>query len=261
MTEDQYNEMLRLLLADIEAMAPLVFPHGIPVAEANIRMLASFMRRWLVDGDLQKILSVTQSTANFNVLGNSQAVKYADESHVFRYFLTGGIRMKSGPVQYLYESPLKLEEIDLSFVKQGRIRLPLKKFLSQRRLMHEGQWFTAEEIIRFVANKLGGNHTDFVREGIWEKLDAANRWLAYGGPQVSEPPPGTEIYLIFEPDSDEVIGGVHLELIAIAASFVQMEIDNQPLQKMISKSTWRSLVKKVFSRKSRVTMVDFRTER
>lgn len=71
--------------------------------------------------------------------------------------------------------------IDRTFVHEGRIRLPLKKFLAQPRLFYDGKWFNTGQILRFVANKLGGNHIDFDRAGEWERLDAANAFMSMLG--------------------------------------------------------------------------------
>lgn len=229
LTEVAYNELARVLFADIHALVPLVFPHRRPVSEAHIRMSAVIMRRWLVDGDLKKLLSPLRQSALFKVQGNSRAKAYADGSGALRYYLTGGIMADGRPVSHIYESPLAEHEVDRSFVREQRVRLPLKRFLSQPRLLHEGRWFNTEQILRFVANKLGGNHLDFERSGEWARLDTANAFMRYGGPHLARAPDGCEVYLVLEPTSDEVIGGVHLEAIAAAAAFVQMEIDGVQL--------------------------------
>jgi hypothetical protein len=224
LSEDQYDELSCMLLADIRALVPLIFPYRKPISEAHIRMAAAIMRRWLVDGDLKTLLSPLRQTALFSVQGNAQVKTYADRSSAFRYYLTAGIMANGRPIRHIYESEFPPDKIDQSLLSEGCVRLPLKKFLAQPRLFYQGRWFNTEQILRFVANKLGGNHLDFDRTGEWERLDAANAFMRYGGPDLATAPVGSELYLILEPDSDEVIGGVHLEVIAAAAAFVQMEI-------------------------------------
>lgn len=256
LNDDQYNEMARLLVADIRALVPLVFPHNTPVSEANIRLMAVLMRRWLVHGDLKRLLAPLKLPALFDVQANSAARAYGARTSSFRYFLTAGVMMDGRPVTYIYDSPKRSDEIDRSFMREGRANLTLKKFLAQPRLFFEDQWFTTEEILRFVANKLGGNHVDFDRSGQWEKLDAANRYMAYGGPNLTTPPYGTEVYLILEPKSHEIIGGVHLEVVAAAASFVQMTIAGEQLFYLKTESRLIGRLRKYLRRRPAATMVE-----
>ncbi|MGT2515622.1 hypothetical protein ACVOMT_16560 [Sphingomonas panni] len=257
MLEDaEYDELARVLHGDIETMVPLTFPHGRPVTEAHARLLAVIMRRWLVDGDLKKLLAPLRQSALFDVQGNSRAKAYADRSAAFRYYLTGGIMVQGRPVRHIYESPLPENEVKRDFVHEHHVRLPLKKFLAQPRLYHEGHWFNTEQILRFVANKLGGNHLDFDRTGEWAKLDAANKFMRYGGPARAAPPPGCEVYLILEPSSDEIIGGVHLEVIAAAAAFVQLEIGGVQLCKLQTEKSLIGKFRDLFRRPLTFSMIE-----
>lgn len=251
LSDSEYDELARVLLADIRTLVPLAFPHGRPVSEAHIRLLAVIMRRWLVDGDLKKLLAPLRQSALFEVQGNSEAKAYADQSNAFRYYLTAGVMAEGRPIRHIYESPLVESAVDLRFLREGRIRLPLKKFLAQPRLYYDGQWFSTEQILRFVANKLGGNHLDFDRSGEWAKLDAANAFMRYGGPDLAAPPDGCEVYLILEPASDEIIGGVHLEVIAAAAAFAQMEIDGIQLCKLQNEQSLIGRLRKIFRKRRR----------
>lgn len=256
LSDAQYEELARLLLADMRVLVPLAFPHNTPVSEAHIRLMAVTMRRWLVDGDLQKLLAPLRQSALFDVQGNSRVKEYSSTNGVFRYYLTAGIKANGRPVSHIYESQLPEGAVDRSFMTEGRTRLPLKKFLSQPRLYHEGHWFSAGQILRFVANKLGGNHLDFDRSGEWARLDAANAFMRYGGPALAEPPEGSELYMILEPASDEVIGGVHLEVIAAASSFVQMEIGGHQLCTLTSEASLIGQLRWLFRRRLEYRLVD-----
>lgn len=256
LNEARYDELVRLLLADIRVLVPLVFPHNQPVSEAHIRLVAVTMRRWLVDGDLQKLLTPLRQSALFEVQGNEQARTYASNTSAFRYYLTAGLMANGRPVSHIYESQLSETAVDRRFMHEGRTRVTLKKFLAQPRLFHNGHWFNTGQILRFVANKLGGNHLDFDRSGEWARLDAANDFMRYGGPELVEPPEGSEIYLILEPNSDEVIGGVHLEVIAAAASFVQMEIGGEQLCTLRTEKTLIGQLRKLFRSQPDIRMVE-----
>lgn len=256
LTDGQYDELARILAADIETLVPLAFPHGRPVSEAHIRIMATTMRRWLVDGDLKKLLAPLRRAALFDVQGNAQAKAYADRTGAFRYYLTAGVKADGRPISHIYESQLPEEAVNRDFVREGRIRLPLRKFLAQPRLLHAGHWFTTEQILRFVANKLGGNHLDFDRQGEWARLEAANAFMRYGGPPLAEPPPGCEVYLRLEPKSAEIIGGVHLEVIAAAASFAQMEIDGIQLCTLRTHRSLMGWLRKLLRPRPDIQMVE-----
>ncbi len=256
LSDSEYDELARVLLADIRTLVPLAFPHGRPVSEAHIRLLAVIMRRWLVDGDLKKLLAPLRQSALFEVQGNSQAKAYADRSNAFRYYLTAGIMAEGRPIRHIYESPLFESAVDRSFLTEGRIRLPLKKFLAQPRLYYDGHWFSTEQILRFVANKLGGNHLDFDRTGEWAKLDVANAFMRYGGPDLAALPDGCEAYFVFEPASDEIIGGLHLEVIAAAAAFAQMEIDGIKLCTLHTEQSLIGRLRKIFRRPQEIRMIE-----
>jgi hypothetical protein len=256
LTDDQYNELVRLLVGDIETLVPLIFPQGRAVSDSHIRLTSGILRRWLVDGDLQKVLAPLRQSALFSVEGNSLAKAYGDRTNAFRYYLTGGVMANGQSIRHIYDSPLDPGCIDRSFINEGRIRLPLKKFLAQPRLFYDGNWFNTGQILRFVANKLGGNHIDFDRVGEWERLDAANAFMRYGGPILKAKPDGCEVYLILEPQSDEIIGGVHLEVIAAAAAFVQMEIDGVQLCTLRSERSLRDRLRRLFRRPAAIRMID-----
>lgn len=256
LSEEHYDELARLLCADIRVLVPLAFPHNRPVSEAHIRLMAVTLRRWLVDGDLQKLLAPLRQSALFEVQGNRQAQAYVAKSGGLRYYLTAGIRANGQPVSHIYESQLPEAAVDRNFMQEGRARLTLKKFLAQPRLHHDGHWFNTGQILRFVANKLGGNHLDFERSGEWARLEAANAFLRYGGPALAEPPEGSEVYLILEPLSEEVIGGVHLEVIAAAASFVQMEIGGEQLCTLQTEASLFGRLYKLFRRRPDIRMVE-----
>ncbi len=128
-----------------------------------------------------------RQSALFSVEGNSLAKAYGDRTNAFRYYLTGGVMANGQAIRHIYDSPLDPGCVDRGFVNEGQIRLPLKKFLAQPRLFYDGHWFNTGQILRFVANKLGGNHIDFDRPGEWERLDAANaymRQMEIGGVQL-----------------------------------------------------------------------------
>jgi hypothetical protein len=255
-TEEQFDEYARLLESDLRELIGLAFAHNKPITEAKIRIIATIMRRWLVDGDLQKLLTPLKSAALFNCQGNDRATDFVNTSGKIDYFLTAGVSLNGTPVTFIYDSPVDPSEINLSFTQEEYVALTLKKFLAQRRMFHAGRWFTTGEILRFVANKLGGNHLDFNRSGEWDLLDRANNYFKFGGPKLETPPHGSTLYMVFEPDSAEIIGGLHLEVLAAAASFAQMSINGEPLISLTFTSSLVNTIRKLLRRKPKYWLVD-----
>lgn len=256
MNSDQYAEFARLLEGDLNELVELCFPHNKPVTEAKVRQTAVILRRWLLDGDLQRLLDPLRLGAKFHVQDNEPAKAYLDRTSGFRYLLTANIMMNGRPTRYIYDTTLDPLVVKHDAFRARWIGLSLKKFLAQPRIFHEGHWFSTGQIIRFVANKLGGNHVDFDRGGEWEHLDRANEYFKYGGPALAQPPSGARLYLQLEPASFEVIGGVHVEVIAAAASFVQMEIGGTPLRRLTCKSNLANELRKIFRRVPPITLVE-----
>ena len=254
MKDDQYAELVRLLEADIDELIELCFPHNRPVSEAKIRQTAVILRRWLLDGDLQRLIDQIRVTAKFNVLDNGPTKAYVDRVSGFRYLLTANVMINGSPIRYIYDTNLCSDQIEQDVFYNESISLGLKQFLAQPRIFFDGHWFNTSQIVRFVANKLGGNHLDFIRDGEWGRLDNANEYFKFGGPALSQPPSGATLYLRLEPASTEVIGGVHMEVIAAAASFVQMEI-GAPLRQLKSRTSLTNELRKLFRRVPPVTLV------
>jgi hypothetical protein len=93
--------------------------------------------------------------------------------------------------------------------------LPLHQFKSQPRMHFKGTNFSCEEIIKYTANKLGGVHIDFRRKEL------------------------SELYLVLEPRGSEILSGAHREVIAAAASLIQVHLNGQPVMDVrIKKSFW-----------------------
>ncbi|MEW5999846.1 MAG: hypothetical protein AB1729_13760 [Pseudomonadota bacterium] len=80
--------------------------------------------------------------------------------------------------------------------------------------------------------------------------------MRYGGPNLKAKPDGCKVYLILEPQSDEIIGGVHLEVIAAAAAFVQMEIGGVQLCTLRSERSLRDRLRRLFRQPAAIRMID-----
>lgn len=226
--EDTFSALTRLLHGDVQTLFDLTFKYRQPISEANIRAASTILRRWLVDGDAKRLNSELRTPMAFTSLDTSQIVERVADTGKIDFFVAAGVMMNGFPIQGINHSLLQSSKNDIiPLLPMQRVEMSLNKFIQQRRLYYKGRWFTTEEIIRYVANKLGGSHFDLSRPNFYGKLDEVSEFMRYGGPVYA--PSGSELYLILEPRSSEIIDGVHLEVIAYAASFIQATIGNVPL--------------------------------
>jgi hypothetical protein len=254
MEETKLNEFYNQLFSDIEEMVELVFPVNKPVSEAKIRTLATILRKWLVNGDLQTLMSQTESSATFPVNNHQRALKYISDCGDFTFFITGGLKFNGRPTHFLYESPREHSAIKIDLLRPSPAHLPLNKFCVQPRVFFDGKWATTEQIIKYVANKLGGAHFDFDRND-FAHLQAADQYCRFGGPALNEPPEGAGLYFLVEPKTTEIVGTSQIEVICAAASFVQMKIDGNALLEVSQRVSLLSRIRTQLSRKSKITLV------
>ena len=106
MNDNQYAELVRLFEADLDELAELCFPHNKPVVEAKIRQTAVILRRWLLDGDLQRLLDPLRSSVKFHVQDNGPTKAYLDRVPGFRYLLTANVMMNGRPIRYIFDTAL-----------------------------------------------------------------------------------------------------------------------------------------------------------
>jgi hypothetical protein len=108
---------------------------------------------------------------------------------------------------------------------------------------------------RNTANKLGGVHIDFRRQGDqkyaklnekYAKLDEAASYMRFGGPLAPGQPQPSELYFVLEPKGVEVLSGAHIEIIAAAASLLQVHFDGRPVMDVRIQKSVRAQLRKFF---------------
>jgi len=226
-SHDSLTEMKHLLESDLETLLKLIVTHRRPVDEGSVRAASAILRRWLIEGLMGKLCRALRVRASFPVLDNGEVIRALPFVSDVAYFMTGGVRFNGAEVSgnYVSELPytgkprLPVERMHYRFMKLG-------EFTSQKRLFHAGNYFSCEEIIKFVANKLGGVHLDESRKGLYEKMEEAARAFTFGGPKsnIKRGTPGAE-HLVIEPDAVEVLHGFHVEIIAAGASLLCVHLD------------------------------------
>lgn len=226
--EDQLGVLKTNLESDISTLLRLTFTNG-PPTDGDIRASSVILRKWLNGSLLQRLSRLTGLHPTFPVLQNDVPLSAIPNDASVNYFLTGGVRFSGQPVMGIYNSsrPIAAAPVfpahDMSIVMMSP-----KDMLRQRRVYFDGTYFSCEDIISFTANKLGGAHLDFDRPGRHAIMDAASKFMTFGGPleRVGGKPPG-EVYLALEPSGREILSGFHIEVLATAASFVQLHWNGQ----------------------------------
>ncbi len=221
----------RMLESDLRALERLVVSYGRPPSEGAIRLATVILRRWLLDGLLGQLCNASSAKATFPIADNRPIIHALAKGANVEYYLTAAVRFDGHPLLHFFHSKLDAEMGPvLPFDDYGHRLVGTKEFLKQKRLFFRGSMFSCEEIIQFTANKAGGVHLDGKLNPRQALLLAASTYMTFGGPRenLDQDPPG-EIYLPLEPNGSEVLSGLHIEIIAAAASLLGVHINGQPL--------------------------------
>ena len=195
-----------------------------------MRLASVILRKWLIDGLLGQLTNVARCTATFSVVDNSPVCAEIIGKADIQYYFTGDVHFNNQPCNGLYYSTVRSQgksRLNLAGLKRKEVKVG--EFLHQKRVYFRGTFLTCEQIIKFIANKLGGAHLNFDRQGQFSKMEEAAAYLTIGGPDrdISDFP--SEVYIRLEPKSSEIFTPFHFEVIAAACSFIQIRFDGEPL--------------------------------
>lgn len=231
-----------MLTSDLDSLFKLVVTCRKPVREGDVRLASVVLRKWLIEGLLGNLTRRAGVKPTFYADDNSIVCEELVDHSSINYFLTGGICFDGQPVSCIYHANIPSSGAPLLSVDTVKQReFGFAAFLKQKRVYFEGEFFSCEDIIKYIANKVGGAHLDFDRPGLFQKMEKAAAFMKYGGPGVpvgSDPP--SEIYLVLEPRSHEIVTGFHIEIIAAAASFIQVHFDGKPFLNLERRRSLRS---------------------
>lgn len=134
---------------------------------ADLRRMSAQLRRFLVDGDLQKIASPRLGRL---IVQAPQLRDYhhANERSQMGLFSGGKLEFAFGMVANIAIGCAPLG--DVTDVNET-VDLTLEQFRDQRVICFQGEWITREQVIKFVANKGGGVHHDKPKERFEERLE------------------------------------------------------------------------------------------
>ena len=158
---------------DATALVELLTSPG-PLRPSNVRVVAAaLVRKWLLDGNLNLLAKELGDSVGLPVVNTTKVVLEIGSDPGITFFLAGGVQLDGELLHSFYVSDAPYEGKaaisggDLSFLR-------LHHFLKSPRIFYQGDWFTAEQVIKFVANKYGGVHFDLSRQHDWQtRLEAA----------------------------------------------------------------------------------------
>ena len=133
----------------------------------DLRQASAILRRLIVEGELARVSSPRVNRLHLEAVDNNPIYR-AERSGGLVSFVSGGavihgVYMAAGMVNE-QGRPLKIEGYHPDTLEAFR----LKTFAEQRVVYSQGEWFTRQQVIKFVANADHGVHGHGARQD-WEK--------------------------------------------------------------------------------------------
>lgn len=235
------EQLVDQLYEDLEGLTNLLISKE-PLPPSNVRIVASsIIRKWLVDGLINKLSALNGATFSFASHDTTEIVKTINDNSNITFFTTGGIFLGGHPIKGIYtsNSPSNKDR-----TAELPIDMPYKLFkpselLKSKRIYYNRQWFDFENIIRFVANKAGGIHFDIKREAGWQnEIERASKYFVFGNPdnlekvEIIEPyNEKHQILLVLPKERNFLWTCLDVELLSIAQAFGNIHIDGEKIIK------------------------------
>jgi len=232
-----------------------------PLPPSHVRIVASaIVRKWLVDNQLGRLGRETVGAFTLPALDTKAVAEAIAAGVSVRFFMAGGVSMDGVPIKGFYVSdepfhgtpPIPIASLEYVDMRPS-------KFLSARRVFHNGNWFTTDQIIRFMANKYGGVHFDPTRGHPWQQdLERASEFFTVGNPEnlkerklIETTSPRHNIHLVLPKETGHLWTCLDIELLAIAQSLGNIKCNGARLievEKPESKWSLRLLIRRLTSR-------------
>lgn len=223
---------------DLAALAEILVRSD-PLPPSHVRVTAcAIVRKWLLDGQLNKLANHLGVTFTLPGLDTSAVVSAIERDGDIKFFLTGGVVLDGVPISGFYVS-------DAAFT--GQPALPIhqmsgvvfrpSRYLKAPRVYHDGVWFNVEQIVRYMANKRGGVHFDEHLQHDWERrLSEAAEFFTLGNPDghdrleiVETRSPRHHVHLVLPREVGHVWSCLDVELLSVAQALVNVYCNDERL--------------------------------
>ena len=209
-----------------------------PLPPRHVRAVGSaIVRKWLIDGNLSKLSQELSVKFEIPALNTNKVFEEIYKKPEINFFLAGGIYLGGKPVKSIYSSTKPYT---------GASPIPLNtpialytpaKYLNTKRIYYSGQTFSAEQVIRFVANKHGGVHLDSTREKPWHStLESAAKYMTFGNPNnediarvVELGEPGGPCMIVVPPERGNIWSCLEIELLSAAQALLNVHCNGEPI--------------------------------
>lgn len=222
---------------DLATMADLLISKG-PLPTRHVRSVApAIVRKWLIDGNLNLLAKELSVTFELPTFDTSQVFSALQSAPHIKFFMAGGIPIGGVPIRWIYASSQPYSgEPDFPF-DAPLTRLSPGKFLNTKRVFFEGQAFSTEQILLFVANKYGGIHFDEQRDKPWqEPLERAANYMTFGNPNneseqrfIELGEPGGPCMFVIPNEKGNLWSCLEIELLCAAQSLLNVHCNGQRL--------------------------------
>jgi len=187
LTEEQKRALLvstresaAALLEDIAYMREVVA--RVDPSAGELRRMSGVLRRLLIDRDITKIAAPRIARFHFLAPDNAPYYKFGDK-HPPTFFGSGGASAFDMILRAFWMVPTVLDDKEaFELAKhhpEATVELRLDGFLSQNVLCFLGIWISRAQVIKYVANKASGVHSDAPADGIEVALSRLRRVVTY----------------------------------------------------------------------------------
>ncbi|PPC96084.1 MAG: hypothetical protein CTY32_06885 [Methylotenera sp.] len=222
---------------DLATLHELLYTKG-PLPPRHVRSVASaIVRKWLVEGALNKLAHELSVKFELVAYGTSAVFDALPNAPEVNFFLAGGVNLNGLPIRSMYASRAPYTGNPPIPVDTPVEFFPPGKYLGSKRIYFEGNSFSAEQIITFVANKAGGVHLDLRREKPWqEQLEQAAAYMTFGNPNnetkrriVELGEPGGPCMLVLPKERGNIWSCLEIEMLSAAQALLNVRCNGESL--------------------------------
>lgn len=227
MSSKMDEDLVRQLEEDFSYASTQLRSQGRIEPTALRTIAGGLTRKWLVERNLARIFQGSKAVIELPALDTEAHRRIIDADGRFDYYTAGGPGIGNIQLNSIYAHRDDLPEnsggrLPHTFYRQYR----LGSFLDRPCSYFDSNWFYNRDIIKYVANKMGGVHYDTKREKVlFEKMDRAAKALRIGGRAPSDFEPGEEVFIQLPIDMMDNWSFWHVEIISIADALLRFKIN------------------------------------
>ena len=156
----EHKELLLQLFEDVNALERGIIV-GLPSSDELRTLVTPILRRWMVDGVFHQVQRILPIPIMFEIYSRTDEVQ-ACKAGAYKWWMgivDCGHKLMIGP------GVRSGKFVEGQFQNRGlfKIKQKAKLFFSQEAFWWKGQFYSRTDLIKFMANKLGGIHYDLDR--------------------------------------------------------------------------------------------------